>query len=104
MTVIWNVSTSRIISEEDKNRVAQRLSSYMNVDGNVQLSSSVSRSQLDNKLIAIEKLYNLIKTALTVQKNRIPSKIPKSVIKKRLESKNKLSEKKKNRNWRKDDF
>lgn len=76
----------------------------MNVEGNVQLSSSVSRSQLDNKLIAIEKLYNLIKTALTVQKNRIPTKIPKSVIKKRLESKNKLSEKKKNRNWRKDDF
>ena len=41
--------------------------------------------------------FELIETSLIVPKKRIPTKIPRSVIKKRLKSKRNLSDKKANR-------
>ena len=61
------------------------------------LQCGESRSQHKNKEIIIKRFLVLIKDALKVPKKRKPTKVPKSVIKKRLKSKRKQSEKKVNR-------
>ena len=53
-----------------------------------------SRSQHKNKEIIVKRFIEILKNALKVPKKRRPTKIPKSVIKKRLKQKRHLSEKK----------
>lgn len=56
-----------------------------------------SRSQHKNKELVIKRFLDLITFGLLVPKKRVPTKVPKSVIRKRLKNKKNLSEKKANR-------
>jgi len=58
------------------------------------LSAEDTRSQIKNKELVIQKLIALLKVALTQQKMRKETKVPKSVIRKNQENKKKLSMKK----------
>ncbi len=49
--------------------------------------SQEDRSQLLNKEKTVVKLVELIKKSLLIQKKRQPTKIPKSIIEKRLKNK-----------------
>jgi len=59
---------------------------------------------VQNKINAINKLNLLIFNALKIKKKRIPTKIPKSVIEKRIKDKKNTSEKKLLRTNKKIDF
>jgi ribosome-associated protein len=61
------------------------------------LSVSESRSQHRNREIALERLADLIRNALVVQRVRRPTKPSRSAKKRRLESKKKRGAVKKNR-------
>ena len=61
------------------------------------LSCEESRSQFRNKAIVTQRFLELISEGLKEEKERIPTKIPKAVQRKRLENKRKTSEKKANR-------
>lgn len=54
-----------------------------------------TRSQLKNKKLATEPLFLLLSNTLKKNKLRVATKIPKAIIKKRLEAKKRLSEKNK---------
>ena len=58
------------------------------------LQCDESRSQHKNKELVIKRFLELIEKSLIVPKKRIPTKIPRTVIKKRLKSKRNLSDKK----------
>jgi ribosome-associated protein len=61
------------------------------------LNSDESRSQHKNKGLVIKRFMSLLESGLVVPKKRKPTKIPKAVIKKRLDNKHKQSVKKSSR-------
>lgn len=94
----FDVSNSPSLTDEEKQRILNKLKNRISREGILIIASQRSRSQLKNKEIATEKFHDLIRNALTPEKKRKPTKSPVSVDKKRLEEKQKQSEKKQ---WRK---
>ena len=93
----FEIRQSQILTDDEKEIISQRLSSYLTKDGILHISSQESRSQLENKQAVLAKLDALLAKAFEKRKARKKSKPSQAVIKKRIESKKRLSEKKK---WR----
>ncbi|WP_194766645.1 alternative ribosome rescue aminoacyl-tRNA hydrolase ArfB [Tamlana sp. I1] len=93
----FNLKESSVFSEAKKERLLEKLENRLTNDGVLILTCDESRSQHKNKTLVIERLFSLIEGALKVRKRRIPTKIPKSVIRKRLKSKKQQADKKANR-------
>tara|TARA_R110002110_G_scaffold65374_2_gene180277 strand:+ start:1021 stop:1428 length:408 start_codon:yes stop_codon:yes gene_type:complete len=93
----FNLSESLIFKDDQKERLLDKLQHRLTKEGVLILQCGESRSQHKNKDIIIKRFLALIKDALKVPKIRKPTKVPKSVIRKRLKSKRKRSEKKANR-------
>ncbi len=85
--VILNISDSELFSTEEKALLMSRLAHRLDTSGNLHVIAQEDRSQLANKETAIEKLQALIANSLKVEKPRKPTKVPKSVIRRRLENK-----------------
>ena len=100
VTVIWKVEDSTVFTESEKERILLKLKNKINAEGILQTTVSESRTQLQNKKIAIEKIQELVNKSLIVPKKRIATKPSRAKVEKRLESKKKLSEKKENRKFR----
>ena len=92
--LIFNLSETLVFSEEFKERLTNKLQNRLTKEGVLMLQCDESRSQHKNKELVIKRFFELIENALKVQKKRIPTKIPRAVIKKRLKSKRNLSDKK----------
>ena len=95
--LIFNLANSAFFSDEEKALLQGRLATRLDLEGNLHIVSQEDRSQLLNKQRALIKLTNLLNKSLEVQKKRKPTKVPKSVIEKRLQNKSAKSEKKQNR-------
>lgn len=100
VTVLWKVEDSTVFTESEKERILFKLKNKINAEGILQTTVSESRTQLQNKNIAIEKTQELVNKSLIVPKKRIATKPSKAKVEKRLESKKKLSEKKENRKFK----
>jgi ribosome-associated protein len=98
----FDLKNSHALTEEEKLLVETKLSSRLTTDAILILNCDEDRSQFRNKEIVIKRFLELIKNALFVPKERKPTKIPKSVIRKRIKDKKNVSEVKKTR--RKPDF
>lgn len=92
--VWWHVPGSKLYSEDDKARIADKLQNRINKDGYLLVKSSDTRSQLENKAIALRKLEALIAQSLFTPKKRKPSRPSRGAIERRLESKRRESDKK----------
>lgn len=95
--LIFNIALSSLFSEIEKLLLVEKLSEKLDSDGNLHVISQKDRSQLSNKENAIDKALMILTKALQVQKKRKPTKVPRSIIEKRLESKSVLSAKKQSR-------
>ena len=93
----FNVPASKSLSDEEKLLAETRLASRLTDEGVLILQCDEDRSQLRNKDIVIKRFFLVMDAALKVDKIRKPTKIPRSVIKKRIEGKRRLSDKKQNR-------
>lgn len=93
----WTVGTSQKFDEEQKERILLKLSGQINKDGVLIIRCSETRSQLENKAIATEKMLAIVQKALVVAIKRKKTKVPKGIIEKRLENKKLNAEKKANR-------
>ena len=100
VTVLWKVEDSAVFTESKKERILLKLKNKINAEGILQTTVSESRTQLQNKKIATEKIQELVNKSLIVPKKRIATKPSRAKVEKRLESKKKLSEKKENRKFR----
>ncbi|GEC71783.1 ribosome-associated protein [Flavobacterium flevense] len=98
----FDLKNSQALSEEEKTLLETNLSSRLTTDAVLILNCDEDRSQLKNKEIVTKRFLELIKKALIVPKIRKATKVPKSVIKKRIKDKKNISEIKKTR--RKPDF
>ncbi|GAA4965797.1 alternative ribosome rescue aminoacyl-tRNA hydrolase ArfB [Algibacter aquimarinus] len=93
----FDLANSLVFSELQKERLLIKLQNRLSKEGVLILQCGESRSQHKNKDIIIKRFFSLINAALVIPKKRIKTKIPKSVVKKRLKNKRNLSEKKANR-------
>lgn len=93
----WHIADSYLLNEKQKAILLEKLKKKINKEGYLQVKSQEDRSQLNNKEIVIEKMNQLVQHALIVKTTRIATKIPKQVIRKRLENKRIKSELKSNR-------
>ena len=100
VTVLWKVEDSAVFTESEKERILLKLKNKINAEGILQTTVSESRTQLQNKKNAIEKIQELVNKSLIVPKKRIATKPSRAKVEKRIESKKKLSEKKENRKFR----
>ena len=83
----WDVEASLLFTDEQKQRIKDKLVNKINADGKLLVKSQEERSQLANKEIVVKKMNALLQKALTVQKKRKPTKPSKASKLKRLESK-----------------
>lgn len=93
----FNVLQSTLLSEEEKSLIQEKAISYLTDSGELLLVSQEERSQLLNKEKVIKKFYQLLEKCFAKPIERKPTKIPKSVVLKRLEKKKKDAQKKENR-------
>ncbi|MXS71442.1 alternative ribosome rescue aminoacyl-tRNA hydrolase ArfB [Chryseobacterium binzhouense] len=100
VTVMWKIEDSAVFTETEKERIFFKLKNRINSEGILQFTVSESRTQLQNKKIAAEKIQEIVNLALIIPKKRIATKPGKGKIEKRLENKKKISEKKENRKFR----
>jgi ribosome-associated protein len=93
----FDVKDSAAISEEERELLLSKLENKLTKDQILILNCDEDRSQLKNKEIVIKRFLLIIEEALKVQKKRKPTKIPRSVIEKRLKGKRNQSEIKQSR-------
>lgn len=97
VVLTFDLNTSQALSDEEKVLIETKLSARLTSENILTLNCDEDRSQLKNKTIVIKRFLDLIKKALVVAKPRKATKVPKSVIKKRIKDKKNLSEIKANR-------
>ena len=93
----FDVLNSLELNDEEKALIKEKLNSRLTKNGVLILQCAESRSQFKNKQLIKQRFLELIKESLIIPKDRIPTKIPRTVIKKRLTNKRQNSEKKANR-------
>ena len=103
ITVRWNVLRTSALNDEQKQRVLQKLQSRLTISGDLIIHHSSSRSQQQNKEMALRRLAEEVKKALYILKRRIPTLIPKAKQETRLRTKKHQSIVKKMRSNRMND-
>ena len=97
IVLFFDILKSGNLSIDEKELLLKNLHTKLTKENILILNCDESRSQHKNKEIAIARFLKIITEGLKVQKPRKATKIPRSVIRKRLESKKKLAFKKANR-------
>ena len=94
VVVLIDIKNSQALSEKEKMRLFDKLSSKLNKKNQLMLTCDESRSQHQNKQIVIERLVTLLEAALKKEKIRIPTKVRKLEKARRIEDKKKRGLKK----------
>ena len=102
VTLRWNYARSSALSERQKARLARSrlIASRLNAEGEIVLHEDRERRQIDNRRLAIAKLHDLVRRALTPHKPRVATRPTAASKRRRIEGKKRRSETKRRRNWR----
>lgn len=93
----FDLHNSLVLSDEQKELLQRTIQNRLTKEGLLIMQCGESRSQFRNKAIIIQRFLEVLKANLVEEKERIPTKTPKAVVKKRLSNKRRNSEKKANR-------
>ena len=81
---VFYIAGSQLLTEDQKKILAEKLYNKINSEGYFAMRSQASRSQLNNKLLVIEKMNLAVNHALEKKKSRIATKPSKSATEKRI--------------------
>jgi len=95
--VLWDVSTSIALTDEERTRVLDKLSARLDADGRVRVVASDTRSQRQNRELAERRLTELVRRALVVPRARKATRPTHASTERRLESKRRESQRKRER-------
>ena len=84
---LWLMAESRFFTTEEKDTIQDKLQNKISKEGYLAVKSQESRSQLENKAIALQKMLDMVAKSLVKPKKRKPTRIPKAVKEKRLAGK-----------------
>lgn len=93
----FDLVNSQVFNDDEKRKLSEFLNNRLTKDGVLILASDESRSQFRNKALVTQRFLELIEEGLKEDKERIPTKIPRAVKRKRLKAKRITAEKKANR-------
>ena len=93
----FELNASQALSEEEKLLLQTNIGARLTTENILILNCDEDRSQLKNKEIVIKRFLEIIKKGLYVPKVRKATKVPKSVIKKRIKDKKNISDLKQSR-------
>lgn len=93
----FDLNASQSLSDEEKLLLQENIAARFTSENILILNCDEDRSQLKNKEIVIKRFLEIIKKGLFVPKVRKATKIPKSVIKKRIKDKKNVSDLKQSR-------
>jgi ribosome-associated protein len=93
----FDLPNSQSLGDDEKVLLSEKLKSKLTLEGVLILNCDEDRSQLKNKEIVTKRFLKLIQNALIIPKKRKPTKVPRSVIEKRIKAKRNTSEIKQNR-------
>lgn len=97
VVLTFDLNASQNLSEDEKLLLQTNIASRLTSENILILNCDEDRSQLKNKEIVIKRFLEIIKRGLYVPKVRKATKVPKSVIKKRIKDKKNISEIKQSR-------
>lgn len=97
VVLTFDLLNSQSLSDDEKELSQNRLKSKLTSEGILILNCDEDRSQLKNKEIVTKRFLEIIQKSLIIPKERKATKVPKSVIEKRLKDKSTNSEIKQNR-------
>jgi ribosome-associated protein len=97
VTVRFDVAGSEALTEEQRERIRERLGNRISRAGTLQVSSQRHRSQAANREAAEARLARLLAEALEPETERKPTKVPKRSKRRRLEGKRRRGEIKRRR-------
>jgi len=103
ITLRWQAATSRALDEETRERVLQRLAHRLTRAGEIVVHASASRSQVENRRAARERLAELLRQALARPRERKASRPTRASKLRRLEHKQRRSTTKQRRQRPQDD-
>ena len=95
--VLWSVALSPSLTEQQRDLLLNRLASRVDSRGVLHVVCDQTRSQLQNRLLAVERLNALVRKALRVPRPRKKTTPPAAAVERRLEGKRRRSEKKRDR-------
>jgi ribosome-associated protein len=95
--LLWSLARSRVVTDEQRERLRTRLAARLDSEGNVRVVASDTRSQRQNRMLAEERLAVMVRRALAVQKRRRKTAPTRSAVERRLEAKHLRSRRKKER-------
>lgn len=93
----FDLEASNGLSDDEKILLKDNLANRLTSENILILNCDEDRSQLKNKEIVIKRFVEVMKKGLHVPKIRKATKIPKSVIKKRIKDKKNVSDLKQSR-------
>ncbi|MBU4537405.1 MAG: aminoacyl-tRNA hydrolase [Weeksellaceae bacterium] len=100
VTVMWNVADTQFFTDEEIALITAKLKNRINLEGILQFTVSESRTQLQNKKIATDKILETVNKSLFKHKPRKATKPSKRQVEKRIAAKKQISEKKENRRFK----
>ncbi len=103
VTLRLDVEGSPSLSAEQKERVRERLATRIDKRGVLRVTAQRERTQAANRGLAEERLVELLRDALAEEAERRPTRTPKAVHRRRIESKRRRGALKRLRRTRPDD-
>ena len=97
MTLWFDVVSSPALSPEQKELVLRRLENRIGKDGVMRVISQQTRSQVENKELAVERFVELLRDALRKTQIRKKTRVSKEAKPRRLEEKKQHSTQKQER-------
>ena len=87
VVLTFDLMISDAVSDEEKELIQTNIPTRLTSENILILNCDEDRSQLKNKELVVKRFLDLIKKALIIPKPRKATKIPRSVIEKRLKQK-----------------
>ncbi|MBK1438656.1 aminoacyl-tRNA hydrolase [Parapedobacter sp. ISTM3] len=97
VTLLFDIDAAPFFSADEKEHIRKHLSRRLQSNGLLQVTSQETRSQLQNKEIALQKLVELLASATRVRQPRKATKPSKAALEKRLDAKRRQALRKINR-------
>ncbi len=101
--VSWTALESAALSDVDREQLQARLANKLDSSGTIRVVAADTRSQKQNRELALQRLASLVRDGLTVPKKRRPTKPTRSSQLARVDTKKRRSAQKRDRRWKGDE-
>lgn len=101
--VVWNLRRSSAVTDTQRAQLESRLATKLDASGGIRVVAADTRSQAQNRALALSRLAAMLRNALVVPKVRRATKPSRGQREQRLDEKKRRSHVKRDRRWQGDD-